>query len=55
VKHPSTKLQRPENIQASGPKPGDVWQSLDVEVWSFSGAWMLELGIFAALPEAFYL
>jgi hypothetical protein len=44
-KAPSTKHQAPEKLQAPNPKSelGMVW-NLNVEVWSFSGAWILELG-----------
>jgi len=51
MKHPNSKLQAPEKYQASKlqlltPFCNASRAGLDVEVWSFSGAWMLVLGIF---------
>jgi hypothetical protein len=50
MKHPNTKLQHPEKLQATSSKPSCACFSLDVEVWSFSGAWMLEFGAFIYEP-----
>jgi hypothetical protein len=44
MKHPSTKLQHPENIQTPNLKTGSSQTLLEVGAWSFSGAWMLEFG-----------
>jgi hypothetical protein len=46
TKAPNSKLQHPENIQASSSNGSDVRFGLDVEAWNFSGAWMLVLGAF---------
>jgi hypothetical protein len=44
---PNSKLQAPEKLQASSFKNSTRAVCLEVEVWSFSGAWMLELGAFS--------
>ncbi len=41
---PSTKLQR--NIKRQSPDRGRAPFDLEIEIWSFSGAWMLVLGAF---------
>jgi hypothetical protein len=46
MKHPRTNIQHPEKLQAPSSKPSGALCRLDVEVWSFYGAWMLVLGIF---------
>jgi hypothetical protein len=43
MKAPSTNIQAPEKFQAPSAKPITVL--LELEIWSFSGAWMLEFGI----------
>jgi hypothetical protein len=62
LKHPNSNIQVPDNIQYSNFKlkqrtPSDyavmnlpwlVRLCLELGFWSFSGAWMLEFGIFAA-------
>jgi hypothetical protein len=55
MKAPNSKHQHPENNQAPSFKRSGVRLLLDVEVWSFSGAWMLVLGAFASVLGAFYL
>jgi hypothetical protein len=57
-KTPSSKLQAPEKSQTSNPKsraagggrtlicPDSRVGTLELEAWSFSGAWNLELGAF---------
>jgi hypothetical protein len=46
MKAPNSKLQAPEKLQASSFKPELRAGVLEFEVWNFSGAWMLALGIF---------
>jgi hypothetical protein len=52
MKHPSTKLQHPEKLQAPSSKLSGARSPLDVEVWSFSGAWMLVFGVFVPTLDA---
>jgi hypothetical protein len=42
LKAPSSKLQAPEKLQA--PNIERNRQGLEIDFWSFSGAWSLELG-----------
>jgi hypothetical protein len=46
VKHPSTKHQLTEKFQTPDFNAGSSRALLEVGAWSFSGAWMLELGAF---------
>jgi hypothetical protein len=43
MKAPRPKLQAPEKLQAPSTNIGGS-KFLEVEVWSFSGSWSLELG-----------
>jgi hypothetical protein len=43
MKAPNSNLQAPEKFQASSSQTGGG--GLEFENWSFSGAWMLALGI----------
>jgi hypothetical protein len=47
VKAPTSKHQHPENLQVKSSTWCAGGGGLDVEVWIFSGAWMLELGAFS--------
>jgi hypothetical protein len=49
IKAPNSKLQAPEKLQASTSKSNRallIEAGLKPDVWNFSGAWMLVLGIF---------
>jgi hypothetical protein len=46
MKAPNSKLQAPEKLQTSSFKREPRLDVLEFEVWNFSGAWMLALGIF---------
>src|SRR5258708_14902719 len=62
-KAPTSKLQHPEKLQISNPKPaleaaaeigklGLLWR-LDVDGWGFSGCWSLNVGaLFPLLAHA---
>src|ERR1043166_1489035 len=47
----STKLQAPDNLQFTNSKFRRTAISLELDVWSLSGAWMLVLGAFCAFPS----
>jgi hypothetical protein len=51
MKAPSTNIQAPEKLQAPTSNARALWLGLDVEVWSFSGAWILELGSYFPSSE----
>jgi hypothetical protein len=44
---PNSKLQAPEKLQTSTSKQTARVEFLKLDAWSFSGAWMLELGAFS--------
>src|SRR5439155_9590195 len=45
IQHPTSKLQRRSKIQSSRTKQEqDAQFQLDVGAWSFSGAWVLDVG-----------
>jgi hypothetical protein len=46
MKAPRTNIQASEKFQAPSFKASAAQFRLDVEVWSFSGAWSLKLGAF---------
>jgi hypothetical protein len=47
VEAPNSNLHAPEKLQSPGSKGRTRAICLKVEVWSFSGGWSLELGIFS--------
>jgi hypothetical protein len=44
MKAPSTNTQVPEKLQEPSFRTSDLRLGLELEVWSFSGGWRLELG-----------
>jgi hypothetical protein len=47
MKAPNSNFQAPEKHQASSTKLVSRVSGLDVNIWNFSGAWMLVLGGFS--------